>query len=95
MAETTVQPIAQHTTDAMAEFAGYLDVPMQIALEVGRRILKVREILTLQPGSIVELPRAAGENLDLYINERLVAFGEILETDGKAGIRLTGFVQQS
>lgn len=94
MAETAVQPTALQTVDAMEEFAGYLDVPMHVALEVGRRILKVREILTLRPGSIVDLAKAAGENLDLYINERPVAYGEILETDGKAGIRLTGFVQQ-
>ena len=95
MAESTVPPIVRNTADVTEELAGYLDVPMHITLEVGRRNLKVREILTLKPGSIVDLPKAAGENLDLYVNERLVAFGEILETDGKAGIRLTDFVKQS
>jgi flagellar motor switch protein FliN/FliY len=68
---------------------------MQVSLEVGRQRLKVRDILLLKPESIIEVPKAAGENIDVYFNGRLAAFGEILEMEGKAGVRLTDFIAQS
>jgi flagellar motor switch protein FliN/FliY len=73
------------------EFADYLDVPMHVTLEIGRRNMQVREILNLKPNSVVQIMKAAGENIDVYINGKLIAFGEILELDNKAGIRLTDF----
>jgi flagellar motor switch protein FliN/FliY len=76
---------------AMEEYADYLDIPMCVTLEIGRRNLQVREILKLKPGSVVQVMKAAGENIDVYINGKLIAFGEILELDNKAGIRLTDF----
>jgi len=79
------------TADILQEFGDYLDVPMTIHLEIGRRSMKVREILLLKPDSIVEIPKSVGENLDIYVNGRLIGFGEILEMEGKAGIRLTDF----
>jgi len=95
MAENPIGPDPRATTGAQEEFSELLDVPMRITLEIGRRSMKVREILLLKPESVVEVPKSAGENIDLYINEKLVAFGEILETEGKAGIRLTDFVAQT
>ncbi len=88
-------PNANANAGVVEAFADYLDVPMQISVEIGRRSMKVREILQLRQDSVVEIHKAAGENLDVYINRRLVAFGEILETEGKTGIRLTDFVAQS
>jgi flagellar motor switch protein FliN/FliY len=78
-------------TDLPAEFTDFLDVPMQITLELGRRTTRVREILTLKPESVLEVPKSAGENIDVYINGRLLAYGEILETEGRAAVRLTDF----
>lgn len=93
------EPGATHETQLAAgiveEFSGLFDVPMRVVLEVGRRTMKVREILMLKPDSLLEITKSAGENLDLYINDRLVAFGEVLEMDGRAGIRLTDFIGQS
>jgi flagellar motor switch protein FliN/FliY len=80
--------------DTLAEYANYLDIPMHVTLEIGRKNMKVRDILTLKPQSVVEVMKAAGENLDVLINGKLVAFGEILEMDNKAGIRLTDFYVQ-
>jgi flagellar motor switch protein FliN/FliY len=92
MAETqTAKPDAPNVTAILEEFADFLDVPLRITLEVGRRSMKVREILQLKPKSIVVVPKSAGENIDIYVNEKLVAFGEILEMEGRAGIRLTDF----
>jgi flagellar motor switch protein FliN len=95
MAESPVRADARNSAEILEEFADYLDVPMNINLEVGRRPMKVREILLLKPESIVEIAKSAGENIDIYINDRLVAFGEILEVEGKAGIRLTDFHVQN
>ncbi len=90
-AENHTGPEAPNTTELPAEFSDFLDVPMRITLELGRRTSKVREILLLKPDSVLEVAKSAGENVDVYINGRLVAFGEILEEEGKAGIRLTDF----
>lgn len=95
MAENPVRPETNAAAGILEEFSEYLDVPMRVAIEIGRRNMQVREILQLKPDSIVEIDKAAGENLDVYINSRLIAFGEILEMEGKAGIRLTDFVVQN
>jgi flagellar motor switch protein FliN/FliY len=85
------RPDAPNIAAIMEEFSDFLDVPLHVTLEVGRRSVKVREILLLKPKSIVDVPKSAGENIDVYINGKLVAFGEILEMEGKAGVRLTDF----
>jgi len=67
----------------------FLDVPIRITVQLAQRTMKVRDILQLQPNSIVDLPKSAGENVDILMNDRLVAFGEVMELEGSAGIRLT------
>ena len=73
----------------MEEVRHFLDVPVTIVIELGSRNMKVGDILRLQPNSIVELPKSAGENVEIFMNRRLVAYGEVLELEGNAGIRLT------
>jgi len=67
----------------------FLDVPMKITVQLAKCNMKVRDILQLQPSSIVDLPKSAGENVDILVNERLIAFGEVMELEGSTGIRLT------
>ena len=76
------------------EIHHFLDVPMNIAIELGSSIMKIREILQLAPGSILELPRSAGENIDIHVNGQLLACGEVLELEGNAGIRITDILIQ-
>ncbi len=95
MADAPSHADADAISGIMSEYAGYLDIPMRITLEIGRRSMQVRDILLLKPASIVDIPKAAGENIDVYINGKLVAFGEILEIESKAGIRLTDFHVQT
>ena len=76
------------------ELHHFLDVPIKIGIQLGKCNMKVQEILQLQPNSIVELPKSAGENVDILINGRLIAFGEVLELESSAGIRLTDFNTQ-
>ncbi|MGC4028525.1 MAG: flagellar motor switch protein FliN [Steroidobacteraceae bacterium] len=69
-----------------------LDVPVTLSLEVGRTRLPIRSLLQLNQGSVVELERAAGEPLDVFVNGTLVAHGEVVVVDEQFGIRLTDVV---
>jgi flagellar motor switch protein FliN/FliY len=69
-----------------------LDVPVTLSLEVGRTRLPIRSLLQLNQGSVVELERAAGEPLDVFVNGTLVAHGEVVVVNDKFGIRLIDVV---
>jgi flagellar motor switch protein FliN/FliY len=69
-----------------------LDVPVTLSLEVGRTKLPIRSLLQLNQGSVVELERAAGEPLDVFVNGTLVAHGEVVVVNDKFGIRLIDVV---
>ncbi len=71
------------------------NVPIEMDVELDRRMLKLREILELQPGSILRLSRSAGENIDIYIGKRLVAFGEFVASENSMGVRITDFRVES
>lgn len=78
---------------ATEELALYLDVPMDVDVELDRRILTVREILALDLGSVIRMNRSAGENLDVRVGGALLGFGEIVVNEATTGIRLTDFFQ--
>jgi flagellar motor switch protein FliN len=69
-----------------------LDVPLEISVELGRVSMLIKDILALAPGSIVELGRTAGEPVDLLVNGRLVAKGEVVVIEDNFGIRVTEIV---
>ena len=69
-----------------------LDVPVTLTLEVGRAKLPIRSLLQLAQGSVVELERAAGDPLDVYVNGTLIAHGEVVVVNDKFGIRLTDVI---
>jgi flagellar motor switch protein FliN len=64
---------------------------MKITVQLGKRSMTIREILQLKANSIVELSKSAGENVDITVNGKLIAYGEVLDMEGSAGIRLTDF----
>jgi flagellar motor switch protein FliN/FliY len=72
-----------------------LDVPVTLAMEVGRTRISIRNLLQLNQGSVVELDRAAGEPLDVFVNGTLVAHGEVVVINEKFGIRLTDVVSRA
>lgn len=78
---------------AAEELALYLDVPMDVDVELDRRILTVRQILALDLGSVIRMNRSAGENLDVRVGGSLLGFGEIVVNEATTGIRLTDFYQ--
>jgi flagellar motor switch protein FliN/FliY len=69
-----------------------LDIPVTLSMEVGRSKLSIRNLLQLNQGSVVELNRATGEPLDVYVNGTLVAHGEVVVVNEKFGIRLTDVI---
>lgn len=69
-----------------------LEIPVTIAMEVGRTRISIRNLLHLNQGSIVELDRLAGEPLDVLVNGTLVAHGEVVVVNEKYGIRLTDVI---
>ena len=66
-----------------------MDIPLQVTVELGRRRMTISDILALGPGSVVELSKAAGEPLDIYVNDRLVARGEAVLVGDRYGVRIT------
>ena len=72
-----------------------LDIPVTIAMEVGRSQINIRNLLQLNQGSVVELDRVAGEPLDVLVNGTLIAHGEVVVVNDKFGIRLTDVISQT
>lgn len=69
-----------------------LDLPLDVTVELGRARMQLGEALALQAGAIIELDRLPGEALDLYVNERLVARGEVVVTNDVLALRITELI---
>ena len=65
-----------------------MDVELNVRVEVGQAKRRIKDILELTPGSILELDKMAGEPIDVYVNNRLMAVGEVVVVDEKFGIRI-------
>lgn len=72
-----------------------LDIPLMLTVEVGRTKMNIGDLLTLGPGSIVELTKMAGEPLEVFVNDKLVARGEAVIVNEKFGIRLTDVISKA
>jgi len=82
------QPSTPHNIDML------LDVAMPISIELGRTAMPIQDILNLGPGSVVELNKLAGEPVDLLVNDKLIAKGEVVVVDENFGIRITSMISQ-
>jgi flagellar motor switch protein FliN/FliY len=71
------------------------NIPVTLSIEVGRAVIKIRDLMRLTQGSVVELDRIAGEPLDLLVNNTVVAQGEVVLVNDRYGIRLTRVVPAS
>ncbi len=90
--ETTTAGPLEHTAPAPVtaeELSRLHDVPVELAVEVGRTKMTIREALALGPGSIVTLNRLAGEPVDLLVNGKPIARGEVVVIDEEFGLRVT------
>ena len=69
-----------------------LDVQMQVAVELGRTKMRVKDVLSLGPGSVVELDKHAGEPVEVVVNNKTVARGEVVVIDENFGVRVTEII---
>jgi flagellar motor switch protein FliN/FliY len=69
-----------------------LDIPLEITVELGKVKMPINELLQLGQGSIIELTKAASEPLDIYINKKLIAKGEVVILDERFGIRVADII---
>lgn len=72
-----------------------LDIPLKVTVELGRTEKSIKDILDLSSGSIIELDKLAGEPIDVFVNEKLIARGEVVVIEENFGIRVTDIVSQS
>ena len=68
-----------------------LDVMLDLEVELDRRVMRMREVLDLEEGSVIRMTRSAGENIDIIIGGSLVGFGEIVIIEDTMGVRITDF----
>jgi flagellar motor switch protein FliN len=77
-----------------ADLEAVFDVPVQVSAVLGRTRMDVGDLLKLGPGAVLELDRKVGEAIDIYINNRLVARGEVVLVEDKLGVTMTEIVKQ-
>jgi flagellar motor switch protein FliN/FliY len=95
---TTAAAAATEGAEAAATGGGerdldfILDIPLELSVELGRTRMLVNDLLQLGQGAIVQLDKLAGEPLEIYINRKLVARGEVVVVNEKFGVRLTDII---
>jgi flagellar motor switch protein FliN/FliY len=87
-----LEPAATVTFDDPADLVRLHAVPVELAVEIGRTSMTIGEALALGPGSIISLNRTAGEPVDLLVNGKQIARGEVVVIDEEFGLRITDVV---
>src|SRR5579875_2932713 len=82
-------PVSHGAADLEAVF----DVPVKVAAVLGRAKMEVGDLLKLDPGKVIELDRKVGEAIDIYVNNRLVARGEVVLVEDKLGVTMTEIIK--
>jgi flagellar motor switch protein FliN/FliY len=98
--ETGAEPPASVKPDKMAgipdtshrNLSLILDIPLRVAVELGRTKMMVNDLLNLGQGSVIELSKLAGEPMEVLVNDKLVARGEAVVVNEKFGVRLTDII---
>jgi flagellar motor switch protein FliN/FliY len=80
-------------THGAADLEAVFDVPVQVSAVLGRSRMEVNDLLRLGPGAVIELDRKVGEAIDIYVNNRLVARGEVVLVEEKLGVTMTEIIK--
>jgi flagellar motor switch protein FliN/FliY len=87
-------PEADDTANrSAADLEAVFDVPVQVSAVLGRARMDVGDLLRLEPGTVLELDRKVGEAIDIYVNNRLVARGEVVLVEEKLGVTMTEIIK--
>jgi flagellar motor switch protein FliN len=76
-----------------ADLEAVFDVPVKVSAVLGRARMEVGDLLKLGPGAVLELDRKVGEAIDIYVNDRLVARGEVVLVEDKLGVTMTEIIK--
>lgn len=79
----------------LEETAAFQDVPIEIGVELDRPMIKIRDILNFRRGTVIEMKRSAGENLDIYMGKKLIGSGELVVIENTMGVRITDFLTET
>jgi flagellar motor switch protein FliN/FliY len=83
----------QTVVRSAADLEAVFDVPVQVSAVLGRTRMEVGDLLNLAPGAVLELDRRVGEAIDIYVNNRLVARGEVVLVEEKLGVTMTEIIK--
>jgi flagellar motor switch protein FliN/FliY len=86
-------PESDSVNRGAADLEAVFDVPVQVSAVLGRARMEVGDLLKLGPGAVLELDRKVGEAIDIYVNNRLVARGEVVLVEDKLGVTMTEIIK--
>lgn len=87
------EPESEAGARSAADLEAVFDVPVKVSAILGRSRMEVSELLKLKNGLVVELDRKVGEAIDIYVNDRLVARGEVVLVDDRLGVTMTEIIK--
>jgi flagellar motor switch protein FliN/FliY len=91
--DVTLAPDAGEPSRSASDLEAVFDVPVQVSAVLGRTRMDIGDLLRLGPGAVLELDRKVGEAIDIYINNRLVARGEVVLVEDKLGVTMTEMIK--
>jgi flagellar motor switch protein FliN len=81
------------TSRVAADLEAVFDVPVKVSAVLGRARMEINDLLKIGPGTVLELDRKVGEAIDIYVNNRLVARGEVVLVEEKLGVTMTEIIK--
>jgi flagellar motor switch protein FliN len=93
LADAALAPEAESADHSAADLEAVFDVPVKVSAVLGRARMQVGDLLKLGPGAVLELDRKVGEAIDIYVNNRLVARGEVVLVEDKLGVTMTEIIK--
>ncbi len=93
VAYTELDPLKSIGTEQAENLDLIMDVPLKVSVEIGRTRRKVRDILEFSKGSLVVLDKLAGDQVDLFVNGKCIAKGDVVVVDDNFGVRITEIVK--
>src|SRR4051795_576769 len=92
-ADALASDSGEGTNRIAADLEAVFDVPVKVSAVLGRARMEVGDLLKLGPGAVLELDRKVGEAIDIYVNDRLVARGEVVLVEEKLGVTMTEIIK--
>ena len=92
MSENEASPKTSESPPEGTNLDFILDIPLEVSVELGRARMLISDLLQLGQGSVIELTKLAGEPLEILVNQKLIARGEVVVVNEKFGIRLTDII---